>query len=143
VLVVGGYLAGNFWYAGEFIAGGRGHYRAALDHMARASRETTIRVSSTSDLRTAVLLAFYERYLPPDRALVFYPRASRRVGEAEWRIREDVEPTATVPSEIDDASGARYGLVARYPFRGLSGAQWSLYRRVEAPPVRPAPPPPA
>ena len=77
-----------------------------------------------------MLLAFYRRYLPPDRTLVFSPRASAGSGAA-WRIREDVVPAAVTP-EADDERGRRYRLAARYPFYGLSGSQWSLYERVDS-----------
>lgn len=129
-LLVAAYAAGQLWQVAAFARGGRGGYLDAVDHMARATGDSTIRVSSNSDLRTRVLLEFYRRYLPPDRTLVFSPRTSAGNGAA-WRIREDVVPAA-VPPETDDERGRRYRLAARYSFYGLSGSQWSLYERVDS-----------
>lgn len=129
-VIVIGYLLGNLWHAAAFITVGRGHYRDALNYMARETGDSTIRVSSNSDFRTRVLLAFYGRYLPTDKTVIFYQRTSPRVAEAGWRIREDLEPTRRVPREIDDGRGHRFRLMERYSFHGLSGCQWSLYERV-------------
>jgi hypothetical protein len=128
-IVILGYALGNLWQAADFIRYGRGHYREALAHMARETAEPAIRVASNSDFRTRVLLAFYGRYLPPGRTLIFFGAASPHVDEADWRIREDVEPTSSVPPELGDGRGHRFRLAERYPFYGLSGCQWSLYRR--------------
>ena len=130
-VLVAAYLAGNLWQVASFAMGGRGKYLEALNHMVRASHDSTIRVSSNSDLRTSVLLAFYRRYLSREVTLVFLPRTPSGAGGADWRIREEVVPTATVPRETDDERGWRFRLVAQYAFYGLSGCQWSLYERAD------------
>ncbi len=129
-VIIAVYAVGNLWHAAHFITQGRGHYRQALDYMAERTAGPRIRISSNSDFRTSVLLAFYRRYLPLEKSVLFYGRTSPRLAEADWHIREDVEPTASVPREIDDGSGDRFRLMERYPFYGLSGSQWSLYGRV-------------
>ncbi len=122
------FAVGHLSLAATFARGGRGRYLAAVQRMATTS--PLVRVSSTSDTRTGVLLAFYARYLPPGSRMVFLPRTSARAGEADWRIREDLDAATAVPSEIVDERGGRFRLAASYGYAGLSGCQWSLYARV-------------
>jgi hypothetical protein len=124
------WMAGNLSEVAFFARDGRGHYREAVDDMARATADTEIRVSSNSDFRTSTLLAFYRRYLPEGRTLVYYPRRSGPHPTADWRIVEDVEPNISPSSEVEDDLGNRFRLMKRLPFYGLSGCQWSLYERV-------------
>ena len=127
--VIAAYVLGNLWQAAAFVRYGRGHYREALARMARETAGATIRVASNSELRTPVLLAFHGRSLPAGRTVIFYGRTSPRVDEVDWHIREDVRPTASVPPAVEDGRGHRFELTERYAFYGLSGSQWSLYRR--------------
>ena len=128
-MIILGYVLGNLWQVVDFTTYGRGHYTAALAHMAQETADREIHVASNSDFRTRILLIFYGRYLPLGRTLIFYEATSPHAGDADWRIREDLEPMSTVPSEVDDGRGHRFRLAARYSFYGLSGCQWSLYRR--------------
>jgi hypothetical protein len=127
------YVSGNLWHAASFMWYGRGHYREALLYMAQSTDEPEIRVSSNSDFRTSTLLAFYRPYLPHDKTLTFYPRSSPRFREVTWRIVEDLDPNPDVPLDVEDREGRRFRMVKRLPFYGLSGCQWSLYRRISAP----------
>jgi hypothetical protein len=127
--VIAAYVLGNLWQAAAFIRYGRGHYREALAHMAQETTDANIRVASNSELRTRVLLAFHGRALPAGRTVIFYGRTSPRMDEVDWHIREDVQPTTSVPLAIEDGRGHRFQLTARYAFYGLSGSQWSLYQR--------------
>ena len=128
-IIIVGYVLGNLWQAAHFVRDGRGHYHEALAYMAQETAAAQIRVASNSDFRTRILLAFYGRYLPPGRTLIFYGATSPHVDEVDWRIREDLQPTADVPRALDDGRGHRFRLTARYSFYGLSGCQWSLYKR--------------
>jgi hypothetical protein len=131
-LLVAAFVAGNLWHAASFMVYGRGHYLEALLYMAQTDGPE-LRVSSNSDFRTGTLLAFYRSYLPRDKTVTFYPRNSPRLGEATWRIVEDLEPNPDAPMDIEDREGRRFRMVKRLPFYGLSGCQWSLYRRISAP----------
>jgi len=128
IIIVGMVLA-HLRQVADFARGGRGHYHDALAHMVQATADPNIRVASNSDFRTGILLGFYGRYLPPGRTLIFYGGTSPNVREADWRIREDLEPASSVPRELDDGRGQRFRLTGRYSFYGLSGCQWSLYQR--------------
>ena len=131
--VIAAYVLGNLWQAAAFIRYGRGHYREALAYMAQETRDANMRVTSNSELRTRVLLAFHGRSLPAGRTVTFYGRTAPGVDEVDWHIREDVQPTTSVPAAIDDGRGHRFQLTARYGFYGLSGSQWSLYQRRPGP----------
>jgi hypothetical protein len=130
-------VLGNLWQVMRFTGEGRGHYLNAVQYLAQQSLEAEIRVSSNSDFRTSRLLAFYRQYLPSGRTLKFYSAGAPGRAGAEWRMLEDVEPRATMPLEIDEGPGGRFRLMKRFPFYGLSGAQWTIYRRI-ADPAMPA-----
>jgi hypothetical protein len=122
-------VAGNLWQVVRFIREGRGHYREAVDYLSQHTAGTEIRVSSNSDFRTGRLLAFYQRYLPPDKHLTWLSAAAPDRRGADWRIVESVEPQHEMPAEIDDGRGGRFRLARRFGFYGLSGSQWTLYAR--------------
>jgi hypothetical protein len=136
-LFLGLCVIGHLWHTARFIQGGRGQYREAVHYMAAATIEPEIRVSSNSDFRTSTLLAFYRSELPPGKALIFFPAASRRLHDANWRIIEELEPNRETPAELVDQEGGRFRIVKRWPFYGLSGCQWTLYRRIDSRAVPP------
>ena len=123
------FVTANLWQVSRFIVGGRGQYRAAVRYMAEHSPGRPIRVSSNSDVRTSVLLAFYARDFTAGTTMVFVPHARTSAAEAEWRIVEDLDPVASPPAQLDEGS-RRFRLVKRFPFYGLSGCQWTLYERM-------------
>ena len=132
VVAVSLYAMLSLWQVASFVSVGRGHYRDALDEIARRTTGPDIRVSSNSDFRTSVLIDFYRRYLPSGKTVSLYPNSSALVAEADWRIVETLEPDAIVASEIDDGKGHRFRLMKQFPFYGLSGCGWSVYERMEA-----------
>jgi hypothetical protein len=129
VTVLGGYIAGSLWQVFHFAAEGRGHYLEAVRYVSAESASRDVRVTSNSDFRTGRLLAFYGRYLPAERTVALDPLGTVAPDRAEWRIVERVEPSDTMPEEISDREKRSYRLMKRYPFYGLSGSEWSLYRR--------------
>ena len=128
VLAVSVYAMLNLWQIASFVSVGRGRYRDALDEIARRTTGSELRVSSNSDFRTSVLIDFYRRYLPSGKTVSLYPDSSALVAQADWRIVETLEPDAIVASEIDDGNGHRFRLMKHFPFYGLSGCAWSVYR---------------
>jgi hypothetical protein len=131
VTLISACAVGNLWQVVNFMGDGRGDYQEAVRYMSSATSGPVIRVSSNSDFRTGVLLAFHGRYLPPDKTLTLYPGVAASDGALQWRILEDLAPNPAMPELIDDGQGPAFRFVKRFPFYGLSGAQWSLYQRVD------------
>jgi hypothetical protein len=122
------FSAMNVWQSAVALRVGRGRYLEALTHVFRESGAPLVTVSGDQDFRNLVAFDFYLSYLPAGRSLVYvvslyWPREG-----TEWYIvnRESHETPAP---ETMQQRGVSYRLRAEYPFRGLSGFWWAVYRR--------------
>lgn len=131
--IVGGlllvvFLVGNGRHTARLIEVGRGGYWEALQFMERRSPEPTIRVGSDHDFRNGMLLSFYSVYTPLNKRLEYFPQDRWHEGP-EWMILHDQEMDWTPPETFASPHGHQYRLAAFYPYAGLSGWHWALYRR--------------
>jgi hypothetical protein len=112
---------------------GRGQYRAALAHIAASTSSDVLRVGSDDDVANGIVLKFYARYLPATKTLRYIPIDAAASEPPEWFLlhtqRVDEQPA---PGLVLRGAGT-YRFVARYPFGGISGWQWFLFRRLQMP----------
>ena len=124
-------LAGNIVHAARFTLIGRGHYLQALRYILRESPVEPIHVASNSDFRTSLLLAFYTRYLPRERQIVYHSRQEmNRSPTVDWWIVEFLDRHQHVPQQLDTAHGS-FALQRYYDFYGPSGCGWAVYRHLQ------------
>jgi len=103
---------------------GRGHYRQALEDMAAATPGARLRIGSDSDFKNGKLLRFYGLLLPPAKHLEYVPHEQVAAEKPDWLV---VCYLPGYPSLL--VGGAvKYDLYSVYPFCGLSGMEWSVYR---------------
>lgn len=121
--------AGNLARTVPFLRHGRGQYRAALEYMAQHTAAAAITVGSDHADRNKLVLAFYQRYLDPPRAVVYYADEAFPAEGSEWFLVHDQEPTPKVAASLRHSSGHRYALAKIFPHSGPSGWHWMLYRR--------------
>jgi hypothetical protein len=132
--VVVGFVALNVYQTVLFLRVGRGHYQDAVTYMATYPPGRTppgvIVVSSDHPLRTGLVLYFYSRMLPPQQQIVIYNDmdvahlAPRTHGPPMWLVFHS--PVRGAPPRglaID-----QYVFDREFPYYGLSGYSWYLYR---------------
>ncbi len=121
------YLFGNGVRIAEFIKLGRGHYGQAVEYMAANTSGPVITVCSDHDFRNPMLLNHYGRHVAGKR-LEYY---GAPLGDVvpDWYITHATPREHSPQKTIVFASGVRYELARHFPYSGISGWHWCLYRR--------------
>jgi hypothetical protein len=123
------FTAGSAHLDRQLISPGRGSYHRALFYMAQETAGPEVVVASDHDFRNKLMLYFYARYLPPSKRLVYVEHKDIVPGNGpEWLIMHSTD-LKYVPRPEVDARGGKYGLVRSYPYGGISGFSWFVYRR--------------
>ncbi|MCB9888633.1 MAG: hypothetical protein H6836_03575 [Planctomycetes bacterium] len=129
------FVVGNVVRTVAFLSGGgRGQYRAAVEHIGRRSG-ASFTVGSDFDFRTRILLGYHKRFLQRGQQLAYLrdpqgrPRGDWFLVQSEW-YPEDPRPRPRFQQRFAVPGGPAYELDGVYPFYGPSGCTWALYRRV-------------
>jgi hypothetical protein len=122
------FLAGNGFHAAGFLRHGRGGYLEALRLMARETPGPRIAPGLDHDFRTGLVLKFYARYLKDREVTPFAQGGWPREGP-DWIVLHRAENPRPSPPEVSDLQGNRYRLEGEFPFAGLSGFWWGVYKK--------------
>jgi hypothetical protein len=128
LLLLALYLAGNGWHTIRLIQFGRGGYSEAVRFMADNTTGDTLVVSGDHDFRNAAVVQFYSKFLPAGKRAIYTPTGWLPAGGTEWWILHRRDDEAAPPPVIMDRPGNRYKQIREYPYAGLSGFRWYLYR---------------
>ncbi|MFI5347756.1 MAG: hypothetical protein ACHQ51_15390 [Elusimicrobiota bacterium] len=133
VLMIGLSIAGGAVRVRTLATLGRGHYREAVQFMAAETSDDYITVGSDHAFRNGMLLQFYASYLPPSKRLVYVSPEGYRDNPPQWYLRHtfDTDPRLA-PTGLLFGGKTAYALAGIYPYSGLSGWTWLLYRRTTA-----------
>ena len=124
------FLLGNGVRDRALATAGRGHYLEAVQRMAKDTPEDVITVASDHDFRNRTLLDFYAAYLPPPKRLAYVPIERRQANPPAWFLLHGLATDPRLaPVGVSLPGAAAYRLVEVYPYAGLSGWTWMLYRR--------------
>ncbi|MEX2207573.1 MAG: hypothetical protein WEF50_15205 [Myxococcota bacterium] len=126
------YLAGNTVRVVDFLRLGRGHYREAVEYMLAHDPERVLSVGSDHDFRNSMLLGYYARFVPPDRGLAYLSEREWPAQGPRWLITHSLDPRHVPPPSYVFAGRVEYRLAKHFPFSGVSGWHWCLYRRFDA-----------
>ena len=126
------FLAANSYQTERLIRLGRGNYKEALDRMVAETRGPVTRLAGDHDFRNGLLFFYYKRTMPDPEALYYY--TAQRVPDSgtEWYLRHSTALQYEAEPILSDTRGNRYLLVEVYPFAGLSGWHWAVYRHERA-----------
>ena len=109
------------------LRGGRGHYLDAVLYMVERTNGPVITVLSDHPLRTGWVLEFYRFFVPPVQQMVIYdgtaPRPQWTQGPPMWVIVHS-NRRGQPPDQFQG-----YVFDREFPYYGLSGYSWYLYRR--------------
>jgi hypothetical protein len=132
-LCIGYFTVGTAIHLIPLLRNQRGNYAAVVSTAASltAQRESTI--GCDQDISNRMLLAYYAESLPTGRELVYLPMDTWNRGVPDWFMTHSSAATAmstNAPPTITVGDGAAYRLVRSFPYGGISGWSWSLYRRL-------------
>jgi hypothetical protein len=118
--------SGRVW---SLLAVGRGQYSRALARISAATGPRRIVLGSDNDFRTTMILSYYARRLRHPGGIYYVARPDWSTTPPEWFIAQtqDFEKHPAAAGVL--AGGAQYVLVDEYPYAGLSGWRWFVYRR--------------
>jgi hypothetical protein len=126
-------VAAILWGDARLLAGflrdGRGHYADAVRWMATRSSGSTTTVSSDHDFRNGMLVEYYARRLSLPRSVTYVRADALPPGGTDWRLTHSDEPDPPHGASLTDAQGRRYEFEREFPFSGVSGFWWTLYRK--------------
>lgn len=128
VLIMGGILAGNAMATARLLAVGRGEYQAAVRFMLQHASDTDLTVGSDHDFRNGLVLQYYFLRSGSPRPLVYYSLGQWPQAGPEWVLLHSQETTFSPRETLQDESGNAYWLQAVFPYAGLSGWHWAVYR---------------
>ena len=82
LLVLTAIMAGNIAHVRAFVEAGRGEFRQALEWVVEADSSPVVAVTGDHDFRVRKYVAFYARYLPASRKVVYLGREQLPAGGA-------------------------------------------------------------
>jgi len=110
----------------ELLRWGKGDYPQAVEDLYTGTAAERFTVGSDFDFRNKALLDFYTRYRDDAERLVYIERAYERTEPTDYFI---VHSQNSAPAtELLSLQSGDYSLVAEYPYYGLSGWNWYVYR---------------
>jgi hypothetical protein len=110
---------------------GRGHYREAVERMAADTPGHVITVASDHDVRNRMVLDYYADFVMPRKRIEYVPADRITANPPDWFLMHGffTDPRRAPIGVTLHGSTAPYRLVEVYPYSGLSGWTWMLYRR--------------
>jgi hypothetical protein len=122
----------NLLMSVELARVGRGHYKEALQYIAANTSHPPTRIGSAQDLRSELLVGYYQNYLPREQSPELILAGSVGRLRPEW-VLSTISPYEwpELPHRIVMAPGLEYVLVKRYPSVKLSGFPAGIYRRAD------------
>lgn len=130
---VGLMLAGNSIHIWSLLQYGRGSYEEAVAFLQRESGDV-VSLGSDHDFRNGMVLDYYYRRLPKPKPFAYYPSNQWPPQGPEWLLLHSFEQPANPQPIIHPPGGRRYELVKVFPYYGLSGWNWILYKRAVSEP---------
>jgi hypothetical protein len=119
-------LAGQAAHLERFREHGRGHYLAAMRHIAAATEGEVATIGSDHNVRNGKVVWYYARFLP-DKQLV-HTVYLEGGAPPDWWLLHRFDGQAD-PAPILRIRSERYRRTAVFPHGSLSGWTWFVYRR--------------
>ena len=126
-------LAGNAAATARLLAVGRGGYQAAVQFMLTHASDGPLTVGSDHDFRNGLVLEYYFLRSGSPRRLAYFAQGQWPQAGPEWVLLHSQEPSFSPPESFRDELGNAYGLQAVFPYAGLSGCHWAVYRNGNRP----------
>lgn len=120
-------VTGSLVNYAELARWGKGDYPQAVADLYAASDAPSFTVGSDFDFRNKALLDFYKRYRKDAGRMTYIDKSYESSTATDFFIVHKLEHDAT-PAPVITLKSGRYRLLKQYPYAGLSGWNWYLYR---------------
>ena len=117
---------------------GRGQYLAAARLINEQATSLPVSIGTDHPFRNQMVLSYYWKWIRQPKPLRFYSKNNWPQQGPEWLLRHSMKRNYDPPSVQLDFYQNRYRLVKVFPYAGLSGWHWGLYRKEAF--TQPAPP---
>lgn len=125
------FLAGSGVRDARLLRDGRGNYRAAVEYMVGNTPAGEEAIASDNDFRNPMVLNYYLPRVPGASGFAYVTSADWAGRAPLWFVCHDFSADPQPWREFAGPQGRRYRLLREYPYAGLSGWHWQLYRRVD------------
>ncbi|MGI9307765.1 MAG: hypothetical protein ACR2P6_00805, partial [Gammaproteobacteria bacterium] len=123
------YIIGSTLHYRQLAEFGKGDYATAVDYLYESANGKPFTVGSDFDFRNKALLDFYSRYREDTARLAYVKLEELNERAPEYFLDHSTSQTFQPAASMRLDSGVSYDLVKHYPFAGLSGWHWALYKR--------------
>jgi hypothetical protein len=127
------FVAGNGARIGRLLRDGRGHYREAFACMVENTRGGVVTVGGDHDWRTLMVLSHLAKEVPGAEPIEYLGSGQWSPAAPLWVLRHDFSEEPRAEPGFLAPTGRWYVLVRQFPYAGLSGWNWYLYRMASAP----------
>jgi hypothetical protein len=129
VVLVALFLLGNGARDRALATAGRGHYAEAVLRMAAETPGPVVTVGGDFDFRERLVLDYYAGLVPLPKRLEYVTSDRRMQSPPDWFLEHGFFTDPRLAPVGVSLGKASYRLVEIYPYSGLSGWTWMLYRR--------------
>lgn len=127
-VLLGLFLVGNFFPLMRLVRHGRGHYGEAVALIVKLTAAPVITIGSDNDWRNGVVLEDQATRQGVRRRIAYLDASRWSADRPEWLILHDFARQPAPEPFVAVATGRVYQLMATYPYAGLSGWSWLVYR---------------
>jgi 4-amino-4-deoxy-L-arabinose transferase-like glycosyltransferase len=112
---------------------GKGNYPRAIEDMYISAGKQTFTVGSDFDFRHKALIDFYTRFRADAELLVYVKNAHTVTPPTDFFIKHAWQPKPRIKQYIRLENDSTYEIFGIYPYSGLSGWNWYIYRHTQKP----------
>ena len=128
LLIMAVVLGGNSYLTVRLLKYGRGGYEAAANHLLNHSSRPRVLVASDHDFRNKIMLEYYFWRAGAIDRLSYVEMGHWPPEGPDWIVLHDFSQDFSPPESINIEPGHEYQLDKVFPYFGLSGCNWALYR---------------
>ncbi len=108
---------------------GRGNYSGALTDIATQISSGGTTIGSDHDFQNRMLFDFYAPMIPQGDRLRYLEESQWAKQSPDWLIVHSSDLSVQVPEQVTVPGLGKYHFIQKYPFSGISGWTWFLFRR--------------
>lgn len=121
-------LGGNYLHLERLIKFGRGGYLQAFNYIHAHSSGTVREITTNQSFRAQLIWEYHSKFHADLHALRIKHENFSAPASASWHILQQEDLKYSAARELTSPAGRNYTLQAAFPFSGLSGAAWYLYK---------------
>jgi hypothetical protein len=129
------FFVGNAAHVADLSRYGRGAYRQALEYAVRITPTRYVTFAGDHDFRNLMVISYYVKNMTTKQDVIYFPQDPNVPWPStgvQWFFVHRFDANPAPDSELRDRWGHIYTFVKLFPYCGLSGWNWLLYRNSTA-----------